>query len=195
MLDSLWAGVKSTASVVLESADDFFDSAEQAAQEVGQVLKEGVSEAGRLAQKTRLQTDVAMLEQQVAAAKRRWGGESFDAMTTGDMATVYESHAKIKAEIDQLMAEIAAAEREISALDELAVVPPEAPATAGPLTLGEEDVVPVAALAPPPPARVATCRLELAAASSTTVQVSIIAAPAGRPADPWPGGVAVPVAD
>ena len=54
MLDSLRAGVKSTASVVLESADDFFDHAEQAAQEVGQVLKEGVSEAGRLAQKTRL---------------------------------------------------------------------------------------------------------------------------------------------
>ena len=88
MLDSLWAGVKSTASVVLESADDFFDSAEQAAQEVGQVLKEGVSEAGRLAQKTRLQTDVAMLEQQVAAARAHRGDDAHPAPPRAPAASI-----------------------------------------------------------------------------------------------------------
>lgn len=76
-----------------------------------------IEQAKRLAQKTKLQADILLMEQHINSTQRRWGSEAWDAMSAGDLASVSQIFERIKPEVEKLRTEIAEKRAEIQALE------------------------------------------------------------------------------
>lgn len=76
------------------------------------------AEAGRVAERFRLEEAIMTLKQEIEITKRRWGSGSWAAMVEGDLATVRANFERAKTTVDRLQALLQARQAELSALEE-----------------------------------------------------------------------------
>jgi hypothetical protein len=107
---SIWDSVK-------KGADAAADALKNGAEIAGQYTEKAVNETGRMAHKARLQAEIALLQDRIATVKKRWGEKSYDAMVSGDMATVNRHLDVAKAEMESLMLEMAEKRSELAAVE------------------------------------------------------------------------------
>ena len=109
-----WAQVRDGAVAV---ATKVGEGAVAAASIVEEGTETVISSASTMAERRLLSTNIALLESDLAAAKREWGLNSWDAMASDDLETVRLNFLRTKAVVDELAANIAAKERQIAELD------------------------------------------------------------------------------
>lgn len=127
-LSSAWESVSTTVGEVAASATAaVLESAETAA-----------SEAGKLAQRSKLQAEIAYVQHSIDTLKREWGFEAFDAMVAGNTEKVQAKLYVAKTQIDELQSQIDEKNRQIEELDveenpeDAVVMPAPAPAASTP---------------------------------------------------------------
>ena len=127
-LSSAWESVSTTVGEVAASATAaVLEGAESAA-----------SEAGKLAQRSKLQAEIAYAQHSIDSLKREWGFEAFDAMVAGNAEKVQAKLYVAKTQIDELQSQIDEKNRQIEELEveenpeDAVVMPSPAPATSTP---------------------------------------------------------------